>query len=66
MASLFDRVARLARNPKNQQMIDRISGQAQRMANDPKTRAKIEQKVQRVQSEIAKRRGGGGSTGRRT
>ncbi|GAB3679576.1 hypothetical protein [Angustibacter aerolatus] len=64
MASLFDRVAKLARDPRTQQMVNKAAVKAKEVANDPKNRARIEQGRAKVQAEIAKRRGGGsGGTG---
>jgi hypothetical protein len=57
MASLFDKVTKFARSPKGQQVISQAAAKAKKVANDPKTRAKIDQGAQRVKSEVAKRRG---------
>ena len=43
MASLFDKVAKIARSPKGQQAIDQASRKAQELAKDPATRARLEQ-----------------------
>ena len=59
MASLFTKVAAFARSPQGQRMISQASAKAKELANDPKTRAKIDQGAARVRSELAKRRGGG-------
>jgi hypothetical protein len=59
MASLFTKVAAFARSPQGQRMISQATTKAKQVANDPKTRARIDQSATRVRSELAKRRGGG-------
>ena len=59
MASLFNKAAAFARSPQGQRLISQASAKAKQLANDPKTRAKIDQGTARVRSELAKRRGGG-------
>jgi hypothetical protein len=49
VASLFDKVSRLARSPQGQRLI----GKAQELANDPATR----EKVQRLRDEVTRRAG---------
>ena len=56
MASLFDKVAQLANNPKAKQAIQQATTKAQEMAKDPRTRAKIDDVRRRIQ-------GGGRGTG---
>jgi len=60
MASLFGKVAAFARSPQGQRVIAQASAKAKELANDPKTRAKIDQGAARVRSELAKRRSGDG------
>jgi len=48
---LFDRVARLARSPKGQQVISQATAKAQQLAQDPKNRAR----VQRLRDEVTRR-----------
>ena len=43
MASLFGKVAAFARSPQGQRVIAQASAKAKELANDPKTRAKIDQ-----------------------
>ena len=50
MASLMNRITRLARSPQGKQMMDR----AQRMARDPETRRKIME----ARGRVGKRRSG--------
>lgn len=57
MASLFSKVTQFANSPKGQQMIRSATAKAQQLANDPKTRARIDDVRRRVQ-------GGPGGTGR--
>lgn len=57
MASLFGKLAGIARSPHGQRMIAQATQKAQRLAKDPATRAKIEQGTARVRAEVAKRRG---------
>jgi hypothetical protein len=64
MASVFDKLAKLARTPKGQQVLGQATAKAKEMAKDPKTRAKVEQGAARVRAEVAKRRGGPGGTPR--
>jgi|tagenome__1003787_1003787.scaffolds.fasta_scaffold19425776_1 hypothetical protein len=59
MASLIGKVAAFARSPQGQRMIAQASAKAKELANDPKTRAKIDEGAARVRSELAKRRSGG-------
>jgi hypothetical protein len=59
MASLFGKVAAFARSPQGQRAIAQASAKAKELANDPKTRAKIDQGAARVRAELAKRRSGG-------
>jgi len=59
MASLIGKVAAFARSPQGQRVIAQASAKAKELANDPKTRAKIDQGAARVRSELAKRRSGG-------
>ena len=59
MASLFSKAAAFARSPQGQRLISQASAKAKELANDPKTRAKIDQGAARLRSEIARRRGGG-------
>jgi len=58
MPGLFDRVARLARSPKGQQVIAQATAKAQQLAKDPKNAAR----VQRLREEVTRRMGqqGGG------
>lgn len=48
MASLFDKVAKMARSPQGQKAIDQASRKARELANDPKTKAKIDQVKRRL------------------
>jgi hypothetical protein len=48
---LFDRVARLARSPKGQQVLAQATAKAQQLAKDPATRARIE----RAREQVTKR-----------
>ncbi|HKG51754.1 MAG TPA: hypothetical protein VKB14_15055 [Actinomycetales bacterium] len=59
MASLFTKVAAFARSPQGQRMISQATTKAKQVANDPKTRARIDQHAARVRAELAKRRSGG-------
>jgi hypothetical protein len=59
MASLFSKAVAFARSPQGQRMISQASAKAKELANDPKTRAKIDQGAARVRSELEKRRSGG-------
>jgi hypothetical protein len=61
---MFDKLAKLARTPKGQQVLGQATAKAKEVAKDPKTRAKVEQGAARVRAEIAKRRGGTGGTPR--
>ena len=56
MASLFSKVAQFANSPQGKQAIRSATEKAQELANDPKTRAKIDDVRRRVQ-------GGRGGTG---
>lgn len=56
MASLFSRATQLARSPQGQKVIAQASTKAKQLANDPKTRAKIDQGTARVRAEVSKRR----------
>jgi hypothetical protein len=40
--SMFDKITQFAKSPKGQQMIREATGKAQKFANDPKNRAKID------------------------
>ncbi|MGY1737515.1 hypothetical protein [Geodermatophilus sp. SYSU D00684] len=42
MASVFDKVAQLARSPKGQQTLKQVSAKAQQLAKDPRTKARID------------------------
>ena len=42
MASIFDRVMKLARSPQGQRVLRQASSKAQQMARDPKTKARID------------------------
>ena len=53
MPGLFDRVARLARSPKGQQVIAQATAKAQQLAKDPKNAAR----VQRLREEVTRRMG---------
>jgi|GEM_PF-4228672 len=57
MASLFGKLAGLARSPHGQKMIAQASQKAKQLAKDPATRAKIDQGTARVRAEVTKRRG---------
>ena len=57
MASLFGKLAGIARSPHGQKMIAQASQKAKQLAKDPATRAKIDQGTARVRAEVAKRRG---------
>ena len=57
MASLFGKLAGIARSPHGQKMIAQATQRAQQLAKDPATRAKIDQGTARVRAEVAKRRG---------
>ena len=59
MASLFGKLAGLARSPQGQRVISQASRKAQELAKDPATRAKIDKGTARVRAEVDKRRGGG-------
>ncbi|MCZ2816520.1 hypothetical protein [Modestobacter sp. VKM Ac-2984] len=57
MASLMNKVMQFANSPKGKQVVRQATEKAQQLANDPKTRAKIEDVRRRVQGG----RGGSGS-----
>jgi len=59
MASLFGKLADIARSPQAQKMISQAARKAQELAKDPATRAKIDKGTARVRAEVGKRRGGG-------
>ena len=59
MASLFSKAVSFARSPQGQRLISQASAKAKELANDPKTRARIDQGAARVRSELQKRRAGG-------
>jgi hypothetical protein len=59
MASLFSKAVAFARSPQGQRMISQASAKAKELANDPKTRARIDEGAARVRSQLEKRRGGG-------
>ena len=56
MASLFSKVTQFANSPKGKQAIGKATAKAQQLANDPKTRAKIDDVRRKIQ-------GGRGGTG---
>ena len=56
MASLFNKVVQMANSPKAKETVRQATEKAQKFANDPKTRAKIEDVRRRFQ-------GGRGGTG---
>ena len=62
MASLFGKLAGIARSPHGQKMISQASRKAQDLAKDPATRAKIDKGTARVRAEVDKRRGGSAPT----
>lgn len=57
MSSLFSKVAQFANSPKGKQVIRQATDKAQQLANDPKTKAKIDDARRRFQG------GGKGGTG---
>ena len=57
MASLMNKVMQFANSPKGKQVIRQATDKAQQLANDPKTRAKLEDVRRRVQGG----RGGSGT-----
>lgn len=57
MSSLFSKVAQFANSPKGKQVIRQATDKAQQLANDPKTKAKIDDVRRRIQG------GGSGGTG---
>jgi hypothetical protein len=59
MASLFTKAVAFARSPQGQRVISQATTKAKQVANDPRTRARIDQGAARVRSELAKRRTGG-------
>lgn len=63
MASLFGKLAGFARSPQGQKMLAQAARKAQEMANDPATRAKVDQGTARVRAEVAKRRGPSAAAG---
>jgi hypothetical protein len=60
MASVFDKVAQFARSPKGQQALRQVSDKAQRMAKDPKTKARIDDARRRFSG--GRGTGSGGTT----
>jgi hypothetical protein len=59
-ASMFDKITQFAKSPKGQRMIREATGKAQKFANDPKNRAKIDDLRRRFMGGT----GGTGGTGR--
>lgn len=55
MASLFSKVAQFANSPKGKQVIRQATDKAQQLADDPRTKAKIDDVRRRIQ--------GGGRSG---
>lgn len=51
MASLFDRIAKLARSPQGRRIVTQATAKAQELSKDPATRAKVE----RVRDEVTRR-----------
>jgi hypothetical protein len=58
MASIFGKLTELARSPQGKKVISQATRKAQQLANDPATRAKIDQGTARLKAEVAKRRTG--------
>jgi|tagenome__1003787_1003787.scaffolds.fasta_scaffold17196090_2 hypothetical protein len=59
MASLFTKALAFAKSPQGQRMIAQGTAKAKEIANDPRTRERLDQGAARVRSELAKRRSGG-------
>lgn len=66
MASIFGKLTELARSPQGKKVISQATRKAQQLANDPATRAKIDQGTARLKAEVAKRRTGSSTTGTTT
>ena len=62
MASLMNRLAQFANSPKGKQAIRELTERGQKMAKDPRTRAKIDDVRRRLQGGSG---GGSKGTGRR-
>ncbi|CAA9220820.1 MAG: hypothetical protein AVDCRST_MAG52-596 [uncultured Blastococcus sp.] len=60
MVSLFDKVVRFANSPQGKQAVRKATEKAQQLADDPRTRARIDGVRRRIQGG---RRDGGSGTG---